>query len=103
MKPIDFKQSTKVLQKPGTMTDEECSSLHVWCDGKQCISKWRPTIWERVKILFGQDIWVGVLSGKTQPPIFLAAERVFNQPPAWERFKVWFGNILASIADKLRD
>lgn len=89
MKPIDFPQSTKVLQKPGTMTDEECASLHVWSDGKQCVSKWHLSIWERIKVLFGQDIWLGVMSGKTQPPVFLAAERVFEEPSLKERFKSW--------------
>lgn len=38
MKPINFKEATKVLQRPSTMTDAECASLHVWSDGKQCVS-----------------------------------------------------------------
>lgn len=103
MKPIDFPQSTKVLQKPGTMTDEECASLHVWSDGKQCVSKWHLSHWERVKVLFGQDIWLGVMSGKTQPPVFLAAERVFEQPPVTTRIKNWFGKVLAFIGEKLQN
>jgi hypothetical protein len=103
MKPIDFPQSTKVLQKPGTMTDEECASLHVWSDGKQCVSKWHLSPWERVKVLFGQDIWLGVMSGKTQPPVFLAAERVFEQPPVTTRIKNWFGKVFAFIGEKLQN
>lgn len=103
MKPIDFPQSTKVLQKPGTMTDEECASLHVWSDGKQCVSKWHLSVWERIKILFGQDIWLGVMSGKTQPPVFLAAERVFEQPPVTTRIKNWFGKVFAVIGEKLQN
>ena len=67
MKPIDFPQSTKVLQKPSTMSDKECSSLHVWSDGKQCVSCWKPTFKERMNILFGGKVWLGVLSGKTHP------------------------------------
>ena len=77
MKPIDFPQSTKVLQKPSTMSDNECSSLHVWNDGKQCVSCWKPTFKERMNILFGGKVWLGVLSGKTQPPVFVSGEMVF--------------------------
>lgn len=97
MKPIDFPQSTKVLQKPGTMTDAECASLHVWNDGKQCVSCWKPTAWERVKILFGQNIWLGVIAGKTQPPVFLAAEPIFEKEPLKDRIKEWFTDLWENI------
>lgn len=79
MKPIDFEQSTKVLQKPGTLSDSQCSALPVWCDGKQCVSCWKPSIKERINILFGGNVWLGVMSGKTQPPVFVAGERVFEK------------------------
>ena len=81
MKPIDFPQSTKVLQKPSNMTDKECSPLHVWSDGKQCVSCWKPTFMERMKILFTGKVWIGVMSGNTQPPIFVAGESVFEKKP----------------------
>lgn len=74
MKPIDFKQSTKVLQKPSTMTDNECASLHVWSDGKQCVSCWNPTIKERLNILFGGKVWLGVLSGVRNHPFLCQAQ-----------------------------
>ncbi len=79
MRPIDFKQSTKVLQRPSTMTQSECGSLHVWNDGKQCVSCWKPTFIERIKILFGGNIWLGVLSGKTQPPVFISGMNIFKR------------------------
>ena len=99
MKPIDFPQSTKVLQKPGTMTDEECASLHVWSDGKQCVSKWHLSPWERVKVLFGQDIWLGVMSGKTQPPVFVTGERVFEKVPIKAQIKAFLLEVGESIAE----
>lgn len=77
MKPTDFKQSTKVLQRPSTMAESECQSLPVWCDGKQCVSAWKPSIRERLNILFGGKVWLGVLSGNTQPPVFISGETVF--------------------------
>ena len=77
MKPIDFAQSTKVLQRPSTMTESECQSLPVWNDGKQCVSCWKTTFKERLNILFTGKVWLGVHSGKTQPPVFVSGESVF--------------------------
>ena len=71
MKPKNFKEATKVLQKPGDMTNEECSSLSVWNDGKQCISCWKPSIKERLSILLFGNVWLSVRSGNTQPPVWI--------------------------------
>lgn len=90
MKPINFKQSTKVLQKPGTLSDSECGTLPVWCDGKQCVSCWKPSIKERINILFGGKVWLGVMSGKTQPPVFVAGERVFQKTPFLAHLRAFF-------------
>lgn len=90
MKPIDFKQSTKVLQRPSTMAESECQSLPVWCDGKQCVSCWKPTFKERLNILFNGKVWLGVLSGKTQPPVFVSGERVFHRTPIKAQIKAFF-------------
>lgn len=97
MKPIDFPQSTKVLQKPSTMSDNECSSLHVWNDGKQCVSCWKPTFKERMNILFGGKVWLGVLSGKTQPPVFVSGEMVFEKAPLKVRILAFWGKAKESI------
>lgn len=97
MKPIDFPQSTKVLQKPSTMSDNECSSLHVWNDGKQCVSCWKPTFKERMNILFGGKVWLGVLSGKTQPPVFVSGEMVFEKAPLKARILAFCGKAKESI------
>lgn len=102
MKPIDFKQSTKVLQKPSTMTDNECASLHVWSDGKQCVSCWKPIFKERLNILFGGKVWLGVLSGKTQPPVFVSGARVFNKAPFPARCRAFFGSVAESITEAIR-
>ena len=97
MTPIDFPQSTKVLQKPSTMSDNECSSLHVWNDGKQCVSCWKPTFKERMNILFGGKVWLGVLSGKTQPPVFVSGEMVFGKAPLKARILAFWGKAKESI------
>lgn len=97
MKPIDFPQSTKVLQRPSTMTEQECQSLHVWNDGKQCVSCWKLSFKERMKVLFHGKVWLGVLSGKTQPPVFLSGESVFEKAPLKERIKAFFAEAKESI------
>ncbi len=75
MRISDFPESNKTLGKPASMTDEECKSLPVWSNGKQCISCWKPSFKERISILLFGKVWVSVLSGKTQPPISIWAEK----------------------------
>lgn len=99
MKPIDFPQSTKVLQRPGTLSDSECGALPVWNDGKQCVSCWKPSIKERLNILLGGKVWLGVISGKTQPPVFVAGERVFEKATFFARFKAFWVEVGEVIAD----
>ena len=71
MKPIKFKESNVTLTKPKNMTDEECESLPVYRDGMICWSLWMADWRERISILLFGKVWIGVHSGKTQPPITL--------------------------------
>lgn len=73
MKPLKFKEATIELKKPSSMTEEECGSLfvHQTKDGF-CISCWTTiSIWDRIKFLFHGKIWLGVMTGRTQPPVWL--------------------------------
>jgi hypothetical protein len=79
MKPIPFNEATNVLQKPDNMTDEECTSLPVFRDGKVCISLWKASLFERIKFMITGKIWIWVLSGKTQPPIILSIKYPFER------------------------
>lgn len=80
MKPIKFKEATKNLLKPENMTDKECSSLWVYNDGRECVSCWRLTWKERIKALLFGKVWLGVLSGFTQPPVWMVCDKtVFTQ------------------------
>ena len=73
MKPIYFRQATNLSKGNATSLP-----LHYWTDQKQCVSCWKPTIKERFSILFNGEIWLGVKSGNTQPPIFISSEQVFH-------------------------
>ena len=77
MKPIKFKETNKILQKPDNMIDEDCQSLYVYTDEKQCISCWKLSLWERLKLIFTGKLWVRVHSGSTQPPIVLDLNNPF--------------------------
>jgi len=60
------------------MTEEECGSLWVYTDGKQCVSCWRLTFKERLLALLHGNIWLLVYCGHTQPPVtVLCGKTVF--------------------------
>lgn len=69
-------ESVGTLKPPGEKP-ENCGELHVLrCnDGKESVwteSVWIPTFKERIKILFGKPLWMGVWAGgMTQPPVAL--------------------------------
>lgn len=71
MKPIKFREQTKTLQRPNSMTAEECGPLPVFNDGEECISCWKLSLWERLMIAFTGILWLRIVSGKTQPPVAL--------------------------------
>jgi hypothetical protein len=80
MEPTNFEQANKNLLKPEGWTDEECGSLPVFTDGKECISLWKMTWRERLSALFFGKIWLFVHSGYTQPPVSLmAAREIFKE------------------------
>lgn len=85
MKPTKFKEQTKILSRPKSMTDEECGSLPVYTDEKFCISCWKMNFKERLKALAFGKIWVWVHSGGTQPPIALkCCKTVFVKEVSYE-------------------
>jgi len=89
MKPIEFKEQNKILGKPDSMTDEECGSLPVFSDRNQCISCWELTDEEIEKIKETKCVWIGVMSGHTQPPIFLAVDTPFIERKNNGKWKIY--------------
>ncbi len=75
MKPIGFKEQTEVLQPPPGVSVDWCGVLPVLCDGTQTISLWKFTWKERWQLLFRGRLWVGVVMGHTQPPIWFDTEK----------------------------
>lgn len=83
MKPASFPEANRNLTKPAGMTDEECGPLPTHTDGSTCISRWRMTWMERLRVLLTGDVWLGVLSGHTQPPVYLTVRRPFEGSLRW--------------------
>jgi len=81
MIPIHFKEATIELKKPPTMTDEECSSLWIYSQNGTCISLWTTSLWERIMFLFHGHVWIGIMSGDTQPPIWLDSKNSLFEKP----------------------
>jgi len=77
MKPISFPEQTQVLKKPSSMTDEECTPLPVYNDGKNSISCWRGGFRDRLRFLFTGKMWLWVISGSSQPPVLVTPDYPF--------------------------
>lgn len=75
MIPGTFAEANRVLQKPPSMSDEECEPLPVWTNGQLCISLWRPSWRERLSMLLFGRVWLWVVSGETQPPVAVDGSR----------------------------
>jgi hypothetical protein len=78
MIPIKFKESNKVLVAPKNWDVSEygeCGDLYTYNDGHQSISLWRLTWKERFQILFNGKIWLGIMSGKSQPAVWLDSQK----------------------------
>lgn len=100
----EFPEANKTLTKPEGWTDEECSPLRVYSDGQECISLWRPTLRERLSILFFGAVWLRVWSGQTQAPVCLTGMRtIFVGPGAdAERENSTFRARLSRLLEKTR-
>lgn len=75
MKPIKFDEANKELTKPSSMTDEECSSLHVLNDGQISVSCWQLSWKERFQVFWYGTVWLLVWGGQTQPPVCICAAK----------------------------
>ncbi len=75
MKPIDFREANKTLGKSIDTNDYGIRPLRVYTDGRQCISCWRMSLKERLSALLFGRVWVDMLTGGTQPPIWAACTK----------------------------
>lgn len=80
MKPIPFRHANRLLQWSGASYSENVTGvdpLPIWTDGEQCVSCWRMSWRERLSALIFGRVWLALLSGETQPPVWLGAQRTY--------------------------
>lgn len=81
MKPKNFTEANKTLAPPKDCDYSEnvtgVEPLHTWTDGEQSVSCWHMSWRERVAALIFGRVWVAVLGGGTQPPIYAEAARTY--------------------------
>lgn len=86
MLAVSFDQANFTFGKPADMTDEQCSSLHVWkgeapMDDQGTlipviISKWQPSKEDIEAINRGEGIYLSI-TGSGMPPVSLFTENPF--------------------------
>ena len=82
MTPKVFPEANKALSKPDGMT-EECHTLYVWTNEHICISQWQGTWSDRLRFLLTGKVWLHVVFGATQPPVYVGSESPFKLS-AWD-------------------
>ncbi len=64
---------------------DACKALWVYTDGQQCISCWKLPWRQRITALVHGRVWLSVLSGYTQPPVWMdCSKTVFEAAQAGE-------------------
>lgn len=97
MTPVEHRFANKTLYAP-VGKEEEIGTLPIYCDDEQCISCWRMSWRERLSALFFGRVWLSVLSGPTQPPVWFQTTREalrYDAPPDEE--KKWLISPLLKI------
>lgn len=73
-KPVLWEGSNKLLSPPKNYEEEQVCSMAVFTNGVVCVSKWQLSE-EAIKYLNETGcIFISVISGQTQPPIFIGSE-----------------------------
>ena len=75
MTPATFPEANRTLNRLPTMCP-----VPVFSDGEVCIPSWSLSWRERLRVLLTGRVWLGVLWGTTQPPVWLSTERPFESP-----------------------
>lgn len=85
-KPVDFKFSNNYLGPPRRADGSavpDVIGMHTWTDGQQSVSRWQLTWRERVQAMWHGHVWLGVLSGESQPPVYVATDKeLLKEGPA---------------------
>jgi hypothetical protein len=80
MKPADFPESNRIIVPSDHVYSDNITgidALSAWSDGEQCVSLWRLSWRERLSALIFGRVWLALLSGDSQPPVYVEARRQY--------------------------
>ena len=72
-RPVPFDGCNRVLTAPDGLEDKVVA-MEVFTNGAACVSCWQIDDAELAEIVATRQIFVSVLYGQTQPPIFIGSE-----------------------------
>lgn len=78
MHPIQFAEQTVELQPNPNQLEidgQKVGTLPIFSDGDVCISCWNLSFTERLKAIWYGRVWLGIHTGRTQPPVWLSADK----------------------------
>ncbi len=78
MNPVRFAEVNTIRKAPQGM--DECNDVHCYADDRYCITAWRPTAEEIVKINLWEPVYLIVHFGGRMVPVTLSADSPFQQP-----------------------
>lgn len=73
-KPVDFKGSNKTLLPPKGYTKEQVIPMYIFTNNVACVSKWKLSEEALKEAVETGCLFISLLSGQTQPPIFIGSE-----------------------------
>ena len=78
MIPASFPETNLTLSPPKGISEDEVSSLRVYQNEKEIISRWRPTQDEIDDLQAGGSVWLRVWCNG-MPPVHLGTESPFEE------------------------
>jgi hypothetical protein len=84
VKPTQFPEQNGTLSGgPGSVygTEDDVQDLPVHRGEGMVISCWRPSLGDRLRLLFGGKVWLYVLTERTHAPVTLTTETPFKVQP----------------------
>ena len=100
MKATPFPQVNAHLKAPKSF---ECETLPVFTADKLIISRWKPTLRERLAFACGAPLWLYVFAQATQPPVSLVVDPdIFSRRHKRQSVREWFRELFFTIRARLK-
>jgi hypothetical protein len=59
-----------------------CCDVHAYADENYCITAWRPTMQELIRLNLGEPLYLGIAMSGNMPPVFLTVDNPFTKEEA---------------------